>query len=326
LKTPRIIRRRRAVSPVIAAILLIGLAVAAAAVLFLFVLPAITAQAKVEFVSAVAADRNNDGELDKITVVVQNSGTAADTFSDGTISVTGWSAAGNIELPFGPTKELVFSTTDVTAQIEESASVSITLSFDITADISITETDIDMDKAATLTQSDMLMDWQDDKTTPNGTTGTAIDLTDVNAQHSGLTGIKMLANDTILADYYRRTSSSTNDYNSTDGGLTKANSPETWDVTSSPVMSFWIKSSVTLTSQTVNLCWATWDASTSTGIDSYPITSEVSTSWTRVIVDLSAQQESTAGDTLGSFCIQMSSTTDNWYIYLDDVSVHTGLS
>ncbi|WP_455140154.1 archaellin/type IV pilin N-terminal domain-containing protein [Candidatus Hodarchaeum mangrovi] len=40
---PRIIRKRRAVSPIIAAILLIGLAVAAGAVLFVVVLPMISA-------------------------------------------------------------------------------------------------------------------------------------------------------------------------------------------------------------------------------------------------------------------------------------------
>lgn len=49
MKLAQIIRKRRAVSPVLAAILLIGLAVAAAAALFFVVIPLVTTSTKVAF-------------------------------------------------------------------------------------------------------------------------------------------------------------------------------------------------------------------------------------------------------------------------------------
>lgn len=49
MKILKLLRKRRAVSPVIAAILLIALAVAAAATLFFVIIPMITASTKVEF-------------------------------------------------------------------------------------------------------------------------------------------------------------------------------------------------------------------------------------------------------------------------------------
>lgn len=341
----KIYYKRRAVSPVLAAILLIGLAVAAAAVLFVVVLPMIGGTAKVEFVSAVAADRNSDGLLDQITVKVSNAGAAADEFSDGIMSVSGWSAAGNVEIGLAAPVDLIFKTTDVMAQIAEGATFTITLAFDSNADIVITETTtgIDMDHAATLTQSDMLMDWQDTETTRSNTTGTAILLTDVNAQHSGLTGIRMYADGTTVggvnAYYYRHTDGSTDDdtlYAFASGGRTKTDSPETWDVTATPVISFWIKSNIDVstdgTDRRVNLYWESWDASTPTFEDNIQIdtTYMAGTQWNRVLIDLGAQQNADDGDSFGAFCIRMRSdstvTTGGWYVYLDDVSLHTALT
>jgi len=269
---PRIIRKRRAVSPILAAILLIGLAVAAGAVLFVVVLPMISGTADVRFVSAVAADRNNDGLLDQITVQINNRGAAKDTFAEGVISLTGWSTTGNVEIDLANPVNLVFKTTDVTAQVDEGETVSITLKFDSSNDITITQADIDMDHAAVLTQSDMLMDWQDAKTTRSTTTSTQIVLDDVNAQYSGLTGIRMRANGaSIDAYYYRHIAGSTDDgttYASTGGGRTKTYSPETWTVTDKPVISFWIKSNRDISTdgnaRRAYLYWETWDASTPT--------------------------------------------------------------
>ena len=52
MKIQRIFRKRRAVSPVLAAILLIGLAVAAGAALFFVIMPMISTSTKVEFQEA----------------------------------------------------------------------------------------------------------------------------------------------------------------------------------------------------------------------------------------------------------------------------------
>ncbi|MHA1972342.1 MAG: archaellin/type IV pilin N-terminal domain-containing protein [Candidatus Hodarchaeales archaeon] len=336
MKTPRIIRRRRAVSPILAAILLIGLAVAAGAVLFVVVLPLISGTADVQFVSAVAADRNSDGLIDQITVQVQNKGSEKDIFSEGTISLTGWSAAGNVEIGLANPVSLVFKTTDVTAQVEETASVSITLSFDKSDDISIAETNIDMDHAASLTESDMLMDWQDGKTTRSTTTNTQIYLSDTNALHSGFTGIRMRAyQSSVDVYYYRHAAGSSDDGTSyTSGARTKTNSPETWDITAHPVISFWIKSSRDVSTdgndRRVYLYWETWDANTPTYEDSIQLdTYMVGTSWNRVILDLSQFKNSDDGNSFGAFCIRMisgASVSNDWYVYLDDVSIHTALT
>lgn len=343
----KIYYKRRAVSPVLAAILLIGLAVAAAAVLFVVVLPMIGGTAKVGFVSAVAADRNSDGLLDQITVQVSNSGVAADSFADGTISLTGWSTTGNVEIGLANPVDLIFKTTDVMAQIAEGATFTITLAFDSTADIVITETTtgVDMDHAATLTQSDMLMDWQDTETTRSNTTGTETNLTDVNAQHSGLTGIKMYADGTTVGgvnvSYYRHTDGATDDGTTygppDDGGRTKTDSPETWDTTATPVISFWIKSNIDVSTDGTNrqvwLYWETWDASTPTYEDAVRIDTAINmagTQWNHVLIDLGALQNADDGDDSGALCIRMQSastvTTGNWYVYFDDVSLHTALT
>lgn len=85
MKMPRIIRKRRAVSPILAAILLIGLAVAAGAVLFIVVLPLISSPGGtlvVDSESLIFQDTDDSGIYDKVTVSVRNDGTTDGTITD----------------------------------------------------------------------------------------------------------------------------------------------------------------------------------------------------------------------------------------------------
>ena len=68
----RLIRRRRAVSPILAAILLIGLAVAAGAVLFVVVLPMISSSGELKFGDIALSDLDTDGTNDKIVFTITN--------------------------------------------------------------------------------------------------------------------------------------------------------------------------------------------------------------------------------------------------------------
>lgn len=72
MKIAKIWRKRRAVSPVIAAILLIGLAVAAGAALFLIVLPMIQSSGELSFGSVKFSDTNNTDVNDKVVFTLTN--------------------------------------------------------------------------------------------------------------------------------------------------------------------------------------------------------------------------------------------------------------
>jgi len=72
LKIVKIWRKRRAVSPILAAILLIGLAVAAGAVLFLIVLPMIQSTGELKFSSVNFSDIDDNGTNDKVVFTLTN--------------------------------------------------------------------------------------------------------------------------------------------------------------------------------------------------------------------------------------------------------------
>ncbi len=68
----KIYRRKRAVSPILAAILLIGLAVAAGAVLFVVVLPMITSSGELYFGETTLSDIDTNGLNDKLVFTLTN--------------------------------------------------------------------------------------------------------------------------------------------------------------------------------------------------------------------------------------------------------------
>ncbi len=346
----KIYRKRRAVSPILAAILLIGLAVAAGAVLFVVVLPMIGGTAKVEFVSAVAADRNSDGLIDQITVSVQNSGSDADTFSEGIISLTGWSVSGNVEIGLAAPVSLVFKTTDVAQQISEVQTLSITLNFDSSPDVVIAETDVDMDHAATLTDSDMLIDftdgfWYAEKVNGGAATGsdTLYSTDETRSTHAGKAGAQIDHNgananqDDVI--YFRSNADTSDQWQ--DNQNTKALSPEEWDVAATPILSFWIKidggTAVAggATDPDLYLVLAMYDGETLEQESQNVLGNEIEdiavdlrsadSGWVHVTIDLSQFSGTWAATMVGSFGIRVIADA-NLNVAIDDVSVHTALN
>ncbi len=342
MKLVKIYRKRRAVSPILAAILLIGLAVAAGAVLFVVVLPMIGGTAKVEFVSAVGADRNSDGLIDQITVSVQNTGSEADTFSEGTISFTGWSVAGNVEIGLANPVSLVFKTTDVTQQVSEVQTLTMTLKFDTSADIALTETDVDMDHAATLTDSDMLIDFTDGYWYAEaGVTGDVLYNADTTrSTHSGKAGAQIDHNSHADAIYFRSMAAPTG-AETWQNLNSQANSPEEWDVAGTPILSFWMKTdggtapAAGGTDPDIYLCLAIYDGATLEQSNQNAIANEIEdhavglqsadSGWVHVLIDLSQYSGTWASTTVGNFGIRVIGTS-NLNIAIDDVSVHTALN
>ncbi|MFX0122869.1 MAG: archaellin/type IV pilin N-terminal domain-containing protein [Candidatus Hodarchaeota archaeon] len=72
MKIHKLIRKKRAVSPILAAILLIGLAVAAGAVLFVVVLPMIQSSGELKFGSVNFSDMDDNGTNDKVVFTLTN--------------------------------------------------------------------------------------------------------------------------------------------------------------------------------------------------------------------------------------------------------------
>jgi len=357
LRFPKSLRKRdRAVSPVIAAILLIGLAVTAGAIIVVFAIALIIGfsggitsqlnQINVTFVSYSGTDRNSDGVIDRITVKVQNAGTNAPTIGT-TTQPTGWTCQTTGTVSQGA-KDIIFQTSQPMSQLAtESFSISVqfTLADATPLTVSVTEASTAAQgntnawTPATLSEGQMLFDFQDTKMTRSTTTGSAaVVYNDDNALHTLTRGARIFGGAaTVALDcyYYRHGAGVTDDgtaYAGTAGGRTLANSPETWSVATKPYLSFWMKTNIDISGAERNLYlwWETWDGTTPTYEDSVQLDTYFTATgtWTHAIIDMAAVKNADDGSTFGALCFRMLSTTaaaGNWYLYIDDVSVHDGL-
>jgi len=75
MTTKCLLKRRKAVSTVVAAVLLIAITVVAVAVVWTMVLPMLTPKAKIDITDVVFEDTNGNGYADKVTFTIQNTGT-----------------------------------------------------------------------------------------------------------------------------------------------------------------------------------------------------------------------------------------------------------
>lgn len=337
----KLIQKRRAVSPILAAILLIGLAVTAGAIIIVFVLPMLEGASNVEFVEAEADDRNLDGLLDKITVTVSNKGTLVDTLAEGTLTSGGitWTTAGNVEIPLANPVELEFLTTDVNEQLDESATVSLTLTFDSSEAITITDANIDMDQAAVLTNSDYIGDASDwIRSTTAG--GAAIVTTDAAiATHSGDAGVHIQI-DTDGDNYFYPTPSLTDPtafFTGTKSEIT------TFDHETTPVISFWVKMDGEMSTGDewdgsnfyLYLVGFSGQSETTQNVyyqldNNFLATTYTQNSWVRVVIevgDFTGVANLDSADSVGfGFRLDNNGDGNNWDVYIDDFSVHDGLA
>jgi len=82
MKIHKLLRKKRAVSPILAAILLIGLAVAAGAVLFIVVLPLIESPGEFYFSSVKFSDVDDNGTNDKVVFTLTNEASQSVTITN----------------------------------------------------------------------------------------------------------------------------------------------------------------------------------------------------------------------------------------------------
>ncbi|MHA2101654.1 MAG: archaellin/type IV pilin N-terminal domain-containing protein, partial [Candidatus Kariarchaeaceae archaeon] len=141
-------KHHRGVSPVIAAILLIGLAVLAGAAVFFIVLPLLSGSADISYSSISATDANEDGKVDTIKLSFTNSGIVAADVSVAT-GLAGWSvtgpSGGTLTVNPGLTVQVTLTPSSAIYQISPDDTVDFTVSVDgvETLEISATTTATD---------------------------------------------------------------------------------------------------------------------------------------------------------------------------------------
>nr|MDO8045858.1 type IV pilin N-terminal domain-containing protein [Candidatus Baldrarchaeota archaeon] len=75
MTTKYMLKRRKAVSTVVAAVLLIAITVVAVAIVWTMVLPMLTPKTKIDITDVVFEDTDDNGYADKVTFTIQNTGT-----------------------------------------------------------------------------------------------------------------------------------------------------------------------------------------------------------------------------------------------------------
>ncbi len=99
MRLVKLYHKRRAVSPILAAILLIGLAIAAGALLFVVVLPMITSSGELKFGTTTFSDiEGDDSKNDKLVFTLTNE--LAKTVSITNITIQGKTGTGDWGSPF----------------------------------------------------------------------------------------------------------------------------------------------------------------------------------------------------------------------------------
>ncbi|MFX0090115.1 MAG: hypothetical protein ACFFBD_00010 [Candidatus Hodarchaeota archaeon] len=330
----KLYNRKRAISPVISAILLIGLAVAAGAILIVVVIPLLTPAPNVILSEAVGIDRNADGDMDKLTIKLANQGTASDTLSAiDAPEFAGWTApAPNTEIPVSTTglTELVWECTDADEQIGPTITWSVTLTLGSGNVIDINHDDETTD--VTLTQltneAAMLIDF-----TASG--GSAIAWPGTisvnqgnsanNAAHADSPGLEIDVAAAGSVGYVATGSSIGSD---ADLGL-YANqvSSAIWDKSDKPIIGFWLKTNGTIN---ISVRVTVYDGVGEHSIITYNIGSFSTTIWTRIYADLSDTTSWTGGTSgweglqyCGGLRFVFSQAGDGAFI--DDIGVFDGL-
>jgi len=75
MTTKRVLKNRRAVSTVVAAVLLIAITVVAVAVVWVMVLPMLSPKAQIDIIEVTFENTDGDAYADKVTIKIQNKGT-----------------------------------------------------------------------------------------------------------------------------------------------------------------------------------------------------------------------------------------------------------
>ncbi|MFX0066882.1 MAG: archaellin/type IV pilin N-terminal domain-containing protein [Candidatus Hermodarchaeota archaeon] len=348
--------KKKGISPVISAILLIGLAVAAGAILIIVVLPLLTPAANVTVQETVVSDRNTDGEIDKILIKLTNSGTAADKITE--VSITGagnWitEAVGTAVAPSTTSlTEVTYEAGGVGDQLEAGEDWQVTITLESGKVLTVDHDDEStIGTPATLTESSMLIDFTSGsgkiiKSTSSGDASYEQGASaGADATYSNNPGFSMRT-DTSTNDVYFGyvAAAAPGDGSNYDTMNTYGNqlSSAIWDKQTKPFVEFWIKSDRVMGAGSIRVYFTAYSGSSE--IDSsgfyYDIGATYLSSgvgytantWVRVQLDLSSSSGWSGYSTgevnannCGGFAIFFDNDeVANWDIYIDDIGVFSG--
>ncbi|MHA2104638.1 MAG: archaellin/type IV pilin N-terminal domain-containing protein [Candidatus Hodarchaeales archaeon] len=347
-------KHHRGVSPVIAAILLIGLAVLAGAAVFFIVLPLLSGSADVAFSSVSATDANDDGKVDTIKLSLSNSGTVAAEVEVAT-GLSGWSvsspAGGSTTINPGAIVDVTLRPSSVDDQIGPSDPVDFTVSVDGVETLEISETTAAADGKTYASVA-----------TVKSITNADLEITDYSTASWAVTNVNEL--DTIwygthaYADQAGDTNSGirVRTDNNDDVRVYSSDSGDTgygpalaetvsWDKSAKPVVSFWLKSDRTMPSGNLYVYFTAYSGASAVDVFYFQLDSYLSATatpsggayvpdvWTQVVLDFSdptgwgsyAPDAQTA-TTVGGFAIRVQNNgASDWDLAFDNIHTSAGL-
>lgn len=355
IKFRRMWRKTRAVSPVIAAILLIGLAVLAGSAVTFIVLPFIQGNANLDVSAVTGIDQNGDSRVDRITVNIINSGTSADTFDLQASSLTGalnWATTTADGTSLSSAEiggiDIVFETSNVQDQLSTTDSWTITIGFGTSDDIVITNTDIEVILSAkVITNSNLeISDFTDANWMVTNTGNLYVSHTfnddDANRESTGgepgvIIKTEKKGNNVYLVQ------SNLADAITTYNGATNSNTEtQVWKKDVNPVVGFYISLSnpVDKPKMDVKVYFQAFSGSNAVGTFFFDLNTILSPNnyntneWVLVLLDFSDSSiwstsytsELQAADSVGGFAIRIENDEmNNWDIRIDDIFVASGL-
>ncbi len=351
----KLLKSKRAVSPVVAVVLLIGVVVVGiVAVFVLFNL--LTAPSTVLEVQSVdEIDRNGDGLIDGFEITVINTGTGPAAVTDITVAFTvpagktGFTLSSTVAEVGANPVTLKYQTSDVDAQLPNEIDYTIEVSYKGSLLTTITQDSDLLDAKVTDPQNpqNFVVDNADGNWAGSSGNGGSVQIltTDSNAQHSGQTGIRLRL-DANKNYYYWRVDSSVS-VNSGNGIYPQTNdltkSPETIDFNSKKVLVFWVRFSTTNIGNTLDawVYFRTYSGSTVQATRAVQFitngqfvsgkafsTATVGNDWVRIVIDLSdlsGYNPSSDGNTLAFFGLRFQQASSTYYAYIDDIGVYEGL-
>ncbi|OLS24506.1 MAG: hypothetical protein HeimC3_19360 [Candidatus Heimdallarchaeota archaeon LC_3] len=347
-------KHHKGVSPVIAAILLIGLAVLAGAAVFFIVLPLLAGSSDIAFSSITASDANQDGKVDTIKLSFTNSGTVAGEISEVDLSgMSGWSATnpsgGTADVNPGLTVEVTIRPGTVADQILTTDTIDVVVSVDGTPAFTIDENSQAEDgktysstvTAKAISNADLEIDDYSDAAWSESENDVSVQLffsvADANRQTaSGSPGVQFRTDNGDPSSYFINT-------NQPDGTSFSASTNDpaettTWNKGTNPVVSFYIKSDRVMGSGDLRVYFEAYSGNTDVGSFYYNIEplftgTYVANTWLLVTLDFSStagwsgyDADEVTATSVGGFSLYVDNNfADDWDLYIDDIYVSSGL-
>ncbi len=351
----RMLKSKRAVSPVVAVVLLIGVVVVGIVAVFVLFNLLTTPTTVLEVTAVREVDRNGDGLIDKFEIDLINSGTGSASVSDVTVTfvnpvdITGFKLTSTTSTVTSTGTTISFETSDVNQQLDKAlrGGYEIKVAYQGTDIITFDQnSELIKQKVVDPQNPQSFVTDNADGNWAGSSNGGSVNIvtTDTNAQHSGQTGVRFRLDNNNY--YYWRIDSSVS-VNTTNGNYPQTNdltkSPETIDFSDKNVLVFWIRFSTNNIGNTLDawVYFRTYSGSTVQATRTYQFISNgnfvsgkafsaatVGNDWVRIVVDLSdlsSYNPTSDGNTLAFFGLRFQQASSTYYAYIDDIGVYNGL-